>query len=677
MSESPPLPPRPGYQYSKLPPRTVRVLNVFSGSGDDVLTCTLGSFHLDHLPAYEALSYCWGDQHEKHEIIVSGCNFQTSTNLHSALLRLRLPDRSRLLWVDAICINQNDIQERNEQVSLMRSIYQRAGCVLIWLGGPIMVNDEETWPIPALVEAEEKKLKRNDLPIRHGTRGWIEFVVKGEWVFGAGDLEDRRWNAIIKALILLLQRPWFLRTWIIQEAALAKHATVVCGSHCVDWETFCRAVNYAIDLDYFAMTSPEIYSALRNIDRAKKRIESGQFPKPLDLLAGFRIFEATDPRDKFFGILGLLDPLDLEGIGLKQANYDMDLVDVYIQVAIDCITLEGNLDVLSVAGESCLRDDNNNNNNALPSWVPDWTVHQEGLKPIHPRFLSTLSFGNYQQISPQSASCDTPLTFSISSDKRVLTLSGYVWDKVTKVSNVLSRDYYEPDEYHPLYQARSPEIQELFIEPEAEKAVAVFQEWELMCGIPPDSDSDSDSHTSVPYPFTSQDPHQVFFQTVHANCFPGGNPSDTRNRFNIYYEPFRRLPPLIKLLEERPEKKNGAKLAARLKWVKKASPDFVRFMGSYAKFLWPKNVQYRPTMVGLHRVMVKTAKGYVGLTAKGVREGDSVVLFKGGRMPVVVREVEGEEGEEKRWRLVGDAYVHGIMGGEVWDKRRCGEMRIA
>ncbi|KFA67186.1 hypothetical protein S40285_05235 [Stachybotrys chlorohalonatus IBT 40285] len=99
--------------------------------------------------------------------------------------------------------------------------------------------------------------------------------------------------------------------------------------------------------------------------------------RPLDLLGNPRFFQATDPRDKVFGLYSLFSESDLARLTLRP-NYDMDVVDVYAQAVIDCIALEGNLDVLGFAGagddEAASRD--------LPSWVPDWTSRIE-LSPYY------------------------------------------------------------------------------------------------------------------------------------------------------------------------------------------------------------------------------------------------------------------------------------------------------
>jgi hypothetical protein len=129
-------------------------------------------------------------------------------NLHDALLRLRLPTQPRLVWTDAICINQEDIEERGSQVKLMGDIYRFADSVVIWLGGSFEVDGQDLWPIPPLLEASQKNLKRTELPIRHGVSDWVRHVLRQDYTTN-GDLNDKRWNAIIKSLILLLHRSWF------------------------------------------------------------------------------------------------------------------------------------------------------------------------------------------------------------------------------------------------------------------------------------------------------------------------------------------------------------------------------------------------------------------------------------------------------------------------------------
>jgi hypothetical protein len=118
----------------------IRLLELFPGSSEETVTATLSTVSLDASPPprYEALSYVWGDPTIRREIQISSPGFAMSftigVSLEEALIRMRFPDRNRTLWVDAICINQEDIEERESQVSIMGRIYSESAQVLVWLG---------------------------------------------------------------------------------------------------------------------------------------------------------------------------------------------------------------------------------------------------------------------------------------------------------------------------------------------------------------------------------------------------------------------------------------------------------------------------------------------------------------------------------------------------------------
>jgi hypothetical protein len=88
----------------------------------------------------------------------------------------------------------------------MKDIYRHASSIVVWPGGPIEVEGNDLWPIPPLLEAAQKNLKRTQLPVRRGTKDWVRHVLQPDYTTN-GDLNDKRWNAIIKSLILLLIRP--------------------------------------------------------------------------------------------------------------------------------------------------------------------------------------------------------------------------------------------------------------------------------------------------------------------------------------------------------------------------------------------------------------------------------------------------------------------------------------
>jgi hypothetical protein len=130
------------------------------------------------------------------------------------LRALRYPGRKRYLWVDALCIDQRNILERNYQVSLMSKIYESAEQVCVWLG---------------------EKSADSSLAIEFASR-----VVELEHTDSL--VEDQTTTKKWAALSAMMRRPWFSRRWIIQELALARSAVIYCGTDQLDWSTFAFAV---------------------------------------------------------------------------------------------------------------------------------------------------------------------------------------------------------------------------------------------------------------------------------------------------------------------------------------------------------------------------------------------------------------------------------------------------
>ena len=166
MTEKPrPDSPKAQYLYqSNTEPRDIRVLRLQRGVWTDPLRCTLYQAHIDETPTYEALSYVWGDPTPKHTLICEGQEMPIAENLHTALLYLRHEDNPCWLWIDAICINQQDIEERNRQARLMSEIYYEAGGAMIWRGE----EDETTTEGVAILERLEQKVidAQSHVPLR-------------------------------------------------------------------------------------------------------------------------------------------------------------------------------------------------------------------------------------------------------------------------------------------------------------------------------------------------------------------------------------------------------------------------------------------------------------------------------------------------------------------------------
>lgn len=176
------------YPYSSLLPDSIRLLRLLpSGNEDAPVQCQLFSYSRQEVSKgshlYEALSYVWGDETKTLPILIGKHRFDVTENLHAALSRLRDHSLERIIWVDAICINQGNEKEKEKQIQLMARIYGQAHSVVVWLGKEA---DNSDVALEAIISAgNDRGLKFTD-------------------------------NAIVQqAVIKLLERKWFRRIWVI------------------------------------------------------------------------------------------------------------------------------------------------------------------------------------------------------------------------------------------------------------------------------------------------------------------------------------------------------------------------------------------------------------------------------------------------------------------------------
>lgn len=116
---------------------SIRLLRLLPNQDEAAdICCELFEYALEgyHLYRYDALSYTWGDPDETLSVAIDGHFFEVTLNLYAALFRLRHHSFARLLWIDAICINQRDQSEKEQQIQFMATIYSHANCVIVWLG---------------------------------------------------------------------------------------------------------------------------------------------------------------------------------------------------------------------------------------------------------------------------------------------------------------------------------------------------------------------------------------------------------------------------------------------------------------------------------------------------------------------------------------------------------------
>ena len=277
---------------------------------------------------YEALSYTWGDPSVTDAIRCSqtGRELLVTVNCKNALRRLRFPHQRRWLWIDAICINQQDIRERELQVGRMGEIYKAAEGVLVYLGD----------------EAEGGTHAMNYLrSIETRNQTWD------------GPLSLQ----LHEALRALMRRPWFGRIWILQEVYNAKSAVVICGPASVGWGAL-LLYKWWHRLGRRDFDSWPLVMSLKDQTVYNSR-------GLLDFLIKARSCGATDARDRVYALLPMLQGWRTEGI--PGPDYSISQEQAFVRVA-TYLCRRGLAVFTAVSHRPNMSQDWHSPR--LPSWVP-------------------------------------------------------------------------------------------------------------------------------------------------------------------------------------------------------------------------------------------------------------------------------------------------------------------
>ena len=233
------------YQFSPLAhPCNTRPLQLQPASYyNDGLRATMIEVSLsEQSPIYDAVSYTWGDQTPFNTIDFDGSQLVISKNVSELLRHFRSSSETHCLWLDSVCIDQENEAEKGPQVYMMDAVYTRAKAVRIWVGPDEGFAGRAMSCATKLAEEHGSHLKT------YASRSkWMPppcFLEDVE--ISASTLERIVQLASSEDLVALCTRDWFTRLWIIQEVALAKEPIVYCGSHELPWSTLEQAVRIVI-----------------------------------------------------------------------------------------------------------------------------------------------------------------------------------------------------------------------------------------------------------------------------------------------------------------------------------------------------------------------------------------------------------------------------------------------
>ena len=594
-------------------PGDIRVLCLLPGRFESPIEGILATYTLKGATKYYqnreylALSYVWDQEEPTDSIKIhttghSAGVMHITPNLLAALRQLRISTSVKIVWIDAICIDQANTQEKSRQVSLMADIYRRAEHVCVWLGQG-----------------------------NHDSDNAIDFIS------GAGDLKATSAQAQCepdwRAFYSFISRPWFRHRWAIQAIALAREATLICGERTVGWHRLANALSIVQEVmtefsydkfryyDYDKWGHMSLQPAFRLAEiRNQIRMVSGDgddigSPWSLEtLMWKFHDFETSDPRDAIYALLALAkdrrlistDFFSTSHLPIDYGRFYDDMCKGYID---SNIKISGSLDVL----------------------CRPWKPYDEAIKDVSfftPSWLPqnpSISFGhgihdNYGRINADV------LVGPPEPGKRYYNASGSV-----AVANACR--------FGSAMKNSSMWVEGLVVDEIAEIQTAA------LCG-----NERSILHDGVPAQWraaggwmeSAKEPPDAYWRTLVANRGPNGSgtpdfyPVACQEQANRYY-----------------------RVKNNFKWDWNATPMSRATDALVVKFV------HRVQEVVLNRRLVNTKDGRLGLVPYLAKKRDLVCILFGCSVPIVLRGQKDATTGRDYFHFIGECYIHGIMEGEA------------
>ncbi|KAK7936130.1 hypothetical protein PG985_001625 [Apiospora marii] len=591
-------------------------------------------------PVYNTVSYVWGDPSlAEKKIDVDGTSLGVTPNLHRLLRNLRSSqDGGKLLWIDAICINQQDVAERNHQVAMMRQIYEQCCVDLVWLGP---TSDTQGGDEGAM----ESGMQRLGDVCTHDIRGLLGLGKS----FTGQDSAEKTWEITkeeISALTHVVVHPeiWN-RIWVVQELACATRVILMAGNARLEWDRVAQFLRPLPVSDAFhrqlgshrpflEIALSDLLAKLKRIHDQRTLTQTGERQELFDVLARWSESASTDPRDKIYGVLGLAP----ENLRLP-IDYSRTLRDVHLDAARAIIDFSANLDIVA---QNPWRQDKEESIPAvephreqllqLPSWVPTFSVR---LRAADQR--ERLLFAQRGIFNAGPATCQAPCHIA---DDGALRTRGVVLDTVGKdllgQGSVRSRKRFTLphlsmlewvgrdllDESCPTYVSGEPSFTAY---------------WRTL----------ATDRTGFPMNRLQPDQIRTLDQTLRERM-----KESTRCKHNTVSDPSVSGAPVLSRTDGNGLLNGSWIMAWRHLFYDTICDAVQRFIYSH----WGFNV---------------TARGLYAMLVRGsAQQGDTIACLEGAKVPLVLRQramVDPGKGGPLRFEVIGQAYLHGFMDGEAFD----------
>ena len=557
---------------------SIRLLYLEPGAPNQSLKACLETVKIGEAPPYEAISYAWGNKQEVERILVGDTSLDIPKSLHTAIRRVRSPDKPLILWADAICINQFDVNERSHQVSIMGHIFRKADRVLVWIG-----NDDEE-------ERSEDVIKFvHDVVLTIGVnRGPINSAFYNLKLPSKLTPEEVvQWTGIAR----LFNKPWFQRVWTVQEIGLARDSRIFYGTaettftslvKILVWFDFggkliCSHFGIQIDARYWfcVLFYKNFDPTLMMEYGCANQLVIADF---LAVLKYTRTYGASDARDRIYAFLGLF-PNMVDDELTFDVDYNKSKIEVFTHFAKHYVKKGSGLRLLSHVTES---EEILNRSNNTPSWVPIWDQPK-----------TTLELGSKLYYYHAGGFRDAPVV-RITDD--VLTLRGSFVDTVSWAHEAFTASSFDPET-------------DLTGSPASHQLEYLWNR--ILQALP---------LTQIPY----QDVHISLSLTLVAGLSLGGH-RHAENYLGVHVANFcSYLLHLFTLWHDGQSIEEHQK--ERVHQLREAAAG-----GNWAQFL--VDCQY----VCCNRRLFVTEKGYFGIGPAALKPGDVCYILVGATVPFILR----------------------------------------
>ena len=677
-----------GFKYDPLPDtRSFRLIKeIASDATGSHLSCVLETFSLDACPSYGCLSYTWGPaltsdaesgeptDTARFELIVRAEEtagiLSIRENLFDALCQLisSLSGSTQYMWIDAICIDQDNLKERSSQVSMMDSIYSGADKVIVWLGKDMADFSDFAWFHSDARASEYLQGSQTDSIAK---RIKPEAPIFQEVHRSKLDILEKRYSYCK----FLEQRRWFNRAWIVQEIVLARPSDIEvwCGNGRLSWTNMVafamglvvsglgsylqitkdqpvgdKVVRLGLLQEFCQRGGPEQESSGGEVLHLTQLlmelyevtgIEGRRIAFLPHVLSILRTFESFDPRDKVYAAMGIVNNfLPSESRLFIYPEYERPVREVY-----ECTAkfLLEHLPYLSILAQ--VEDPSQRKTVNLPSWVPDF-CYQQGNGS-----LRAATFMRY------NASAGQPPGPFWSIKDSILTLRGGCHDTVAQLGISMSRPPEEP---------RFSEIWVLL------ESLEIIDDALRLCSTLDPTYINGQSHIQALRRTMIADNASIGDSFLHFRCWllwqlrlasrsqiqrvtdvskSIVHRMDTLNGSAVSQEDTLPTPRLVAFYV-RQNKANRKKRSVESKAKLKRIPKDAKLFGSRTQNLWAD------------RRLYTTSKGYIGLGPVSTQVGDEVWIICDAKLPLVLHP---QPENSKYFKLVGETYLHGFMNGEA------------